>query len=62
MENKKPTYSDETQAVVLNENTEVLDATGYVNTVELNDLIKAEEAEKKLPWYKKIFKRKNKKK
>ena len=52
MENKKPTYSDETQAVVLNENTEVLDATGYVNTVELNDLIKAEEAEKKLPWYK----------
>ncbi len=36
--------------------------TGFIHTEELRDLLKEKENEKKLPWYKKIFKKgKNKK-
>lgn len=37
-----------------------VDETGFINTEELRDVLKDQE-EKKLPWYKRIFKRKNKK-
>ncbi len=36
------------------------DETGFINTEELRDVLKEQE-DKKLPWYKKIFKRKEKK-
>lgn len=39
----------------------VADVTGYINTEELRDILKEEEKEKKLPWYKRIFNKNTKK-
>lgn len=36
------------------------DETGYINTEELRDILSKENENKKLPWYKRIFKKKNK--
>ena len=36
------------------------DETGFINTEELRDVLKEQE-DKKLTWYKKIFKKKEKK-
>ena len=38
-----------------------IDETGYINTEELRDVLKEKETQKKENWFKRLFKRKNKK-
>ena len=38
-----------------------IDETGYINTEELRDVLKEKEQQKKENWFKRLFKRKNKK-